>query len=132
MHFVGYLHFGDLNPNLKLNEKNVKTENEESELPSENGASLDWSKQNSLISNNNNNNNVTKTNGSSDNGGRGIATSNSLTPNLQHYLITCGKIKQPDDELIQSKFITRHDADGKFIYLEAMLVVFYIYKYFLP
>jgi hypothetical protein len=127
VHFVGYLHFGDLNPNLKLNEKNVKTENEESEHPLENGASLDWPNQNSLISNsknNNNNNNITKTNGSSDNGSRSIASSNSLIPNLQHYLITCGKIKQPDDELIQNKFITRHDADGKFIYLESMLVFF--------
>lgn len=99
----------------------MKRENEENENQPE------WPNLNSLNANtSNNNNNTEKTNGPSSISSN-ISTSNSSIPTLQHYLITFGKIKQMDDELLQNKYITRHDADGKFTYLEAKLVVFFLF-----
>lgn len=54
-------------------------------------------------------------------GGLNSSSSSSLNGNpvLQYYLIAWAKIKsKPDEELAQYKYMSRHDADGKFIFLE--------------
>ena len=76
-----------------------------------------------------NNKNITSLNSSLNSTSKTInsssSTLNSTNSSLQHYLITCGKIKQSDEELVQYKFISRHDADGKFIYLDPKLVILF-------
>ena len=116
VHFVGYLRT-EQSSSLKFNQRNMKKENEENENQ------IEWPNPNSLL--NNSSNNTGKINGSSSVISN-ISAGSSSIPTLQHYLITCGKIKQMDEELVQNKFLTRHDADGKFIYLESRFVLFFI------
>ena len=74
------------------------------------------------------NSNISSSSMTSNSACKTLSASSSSSPqnngSLQHYLITCGKIKQSDEELVQYKFISRHDADGKFIYLEPKLVYY--------
>lgn len=53
---------------------------------------------------------------------------NSTNSVLQYYLIAYGQIKPKTDESIH-KFISRHDPDGRFIYIEPGYVLFFNKKY---
>lgn len=61
--------------------------------------------------NNNNNNNKNESITS-------LGSSTNSNAILQYYLIAYGQIKPKTEDLINYKFISRHDVDGKFIYVE--------------
>lgn len=56
---------------------------------------------------------------SSSNNPSGVTTSVTNAPVIQYYLIAYGQVKHRSDEAcLHSVFMSRHDLDGKFIYLE--------------
>ena len=103
-HFVGYLRT-DLSSNLKLTQNNIKKETNEEAKRTE--SSMHWQQVNSI-----------STGKIEPSSACSSLTTNSNTPTLQNYLIACGKIKHTSDEIVQRKYFSRHDADGKFIYLD--------------
>ena len=123
VHFVGYLRT-ELSSNLKQNESSVKKEKTEKQLQTENQnlTPMGWLQPKNI------------SNGKSSGVPLLATISNSLAtnpsiPTLQNYLITFGKVKQAEDELVEHKFLSRHDAEGKFLYLDTKYIFNIIFKH---
>jgi len=128
--FAGYLR-SDLNSNLKYtppnqedhNESLTKSSNKSNESIDANQILFKAHHSMSLF-----NNSYTNQPNSSSQSSLQNNFINSSIPLLQYYLIAYGQKKtMPDEEIdVQCKYVSRHDLDGKFIYVEPK----YLYRLF--